>query len=231
MTLVLLPGMDGTGMLFEPFVARLGSGFQVQVVRYPTTEPLGYPELEAIARAELPRDGPFVILGESFSGPIAVSLAASCSSRLKGLVLCSSFVRNPRPFFFGFSFFAGAFLIRIIPTAVLSAFLLSPYGTGELRRAFSQAIAQVSSAALRARLQAVKTADVSEKLSSLSVPVLFLRASHDRIVPRSASELVKQLNPRTRVVQIEGPHLLLQSVPAGAAQVVDAFMTDVVNAL
>ena len=68
MTLVLLPGMDGTGILVEPFVAALGSQFSVTIVRYPITEALGYAELEAVARAALPTDGPFVILGESFSG-------------------------------------------------------------------------------------------------------------------------------------------------------------------
>ncbi len=99
-TLLLLPGMDGTGDLFEPFAAALGSEFTVKVVRYPASEPLGYVELEAFARdRSFPAEGPFVILGESFSGPIAISLAASCSSRLKAVILCCSFVRNPRPLF------------------------------------------------------------------------------------------------------------------------------------
>jgi pimeloyl-[acyl-carrier protein] methyl ester esterase len=83
MTLVLLPGMDGTGQLFAPFVVALGHEFNVKVVRYPTTEPMGYAELEALARAALPEEGPFVILGESFSGPVAVSVGVrsrpSCS--------------------------------------------------------------------------------------------------------------------------------------------------------
>ena len=51
--LVLLPGMDGTGELFAPFVAALKREFKVVVVRYPTNEPLGYAELEAIARGKL----------------------------------------------------------------------------------------------------------------------------------------------------------------------------------
>src|SRR5438105_3993436 len=91
--------MDGTGELFAPFVAALGREFNVKVVAYPTAAPLGYDELESVARAALPAEGPYVILGESFSGPIAISLAASGSPGLKGLVLCCSFVSNPRPAF------------------------------------------------------------------------------------------------------------------------------------
>ncbi len=98
-TLVLLPGMDGTGELFAPLVAALNSGFKTVVVRYPPNEVLSYAELESIARASLPTNEPFFILGESFSGPIAVSIAASAPPGLKGLILCASFVRNPQPLF------------------------------------------------------------------------------------------------------------------------------------
>ncbi len=41
-TLVLLPGMDGTGCLFADFVSALGSEFETILVRYPSDEPLGY---------------------------------------------------------------------------------------------------------------------------------------------------------------------------------------------
>jgi pimeloyl-[acyl-carrier protein] methyl ester esterase len=83
-TLVLLPGMEGTGSLFGPFIAALEDEFNVKVVSYPTTESLGYMELESIARAALPSEGPFTIHGDSISDPIAVSLAASSPSRLTG---------------------------------------------------------------------------------------------------------------------------------------------------
>ena len=65
--LVLLPGMDGTGELFAPFIAALGSQFPVTIVRYPETQALDYAGLEAVARALLPVGSPFVLLGESFS--------------------------------------------------------------------------------------------------------------------------------------------------------------------
>ena len=79
-TLLLLPGMDGTGDLFDAFVAALPATLDVVTVRYPAREPLGYAELQALARAAMPEKGPFVILGESFSGPIAISLAAASTS-------------------------------------------------------------------------------------------------------------------------------------------------------
>ncbi|WP_228488314.1 hypothetical protein [Caenimonas koreensis] len=47
-TLVLLPGMDGTGDLFAPFIAAWKG--PVHVVRYPTDTALNYQELTAFAR-------------------------------------------------------------------------------------------------------------------------------------------------------------------------------------
>lgn len=230
-TLVLLPGMDGTGTLFEAFVAALGSEFNVKVVSYPTTEPLGYPELESIARTALPSEGPFVILGESFSGPIAVSLAASCSPQLKGLVLCCTFVRNPRPVFSVLKPFIGVLPVAFVPVHFLFHLLLGRSSTAALRTALTQALARVSPSALRARLQGVLSVDVSAKLAEVDVPVLYLRASQDRLVPQTASKLVSQLCPRTEVVQLEAPHFLLQAVPSEAARIVAAFVREVENAL
>jgi pimeloyl-ACP methyl ester carboxylesterase len=222
-TLVLLPGMDGTGDLFAPFVAALGPDQSVVVVRYPTDEALGYAELEAIARAALPVDRPFVLLGESFSGPIAISLAASQPSLLMGLVLCCSFARSPQPVLSPFRALVGTLPLAAVPAVLLEALLLSRFGTSALRSAFRAAVAKVSAVAMRARVRAVLTVDVSAKLASVAAPVLYLRAARDRVVPASASHLIVRLKPDTRVVELEAPHFLLQAVPSAAALEIKAF--------
>src|SRR6185369_2945536 len=93
--LVLLPGMDGTGILFEPLLEILPPELEAQVVSYPTHKPCGYEELAGLVAAALPKDGPFIILGESFSGPLAIMAAHAQPPGLKGIVLCASFARSP----------------------------------------------------------------------------------------------------------------------------------------
>jgi len=229
-TLVLLPGMDGTGNLFGPFIAALKGEFDVKVVRYPTGQALNYSELESIARAALPVDGPFVLLGESFSGPIAISLAAQRPSQLKGLLLCCTFVRNPRPIFSGLHFLVDVLPVSA-PVGLLSRLLLGRFSTPALRAALGEALAQVSPVALRARIKSVLSIDVSEQLRAGTVPTIYLCANFDRVVPAAASQLVTQLNPNVRVVQFEAPHFLLQAAPAKAARVVGDFMRDVQRTL
>lgn len=223
--------MDGTGQLFAPFLAALGGEFNVKIVRYPTTEPLGYAELESVARAALPTDGPFVLLGESFSGPIAISLAASGLPQIKGLVLCCTFVRNPRPLFAGLRPFVRVLPVAAAPIGLLSRVLLGRFSTTALRSAFAEALAQVSLAVLRARLRSVLSIDVSTQLCATTVPTLYMRATRDRIVPLSTPRRILRLKPSTRIVEVEAPHFLLQAAPAEAARVIEEFMREVQRAL
>lgn len=223
LTLVLLPGMDGTGMLFEPLVATLGQRVTTRVVSYPTDRDLGYEELEKIARDALPEEGPFILLGESFSGPVAVSLAAVAGPGLKGLILCCSFVRSPRR--------VGAWLKKrllfpppsFLPQAAIDYFLLGRFRNPALSASIRSAISRVSPHVLRRRLKAVLEVDVADKLKSTEVPILYLRATRDRLVPPPASVLVKRLAPQTDVVEIEAPHCLLQAVPGEAAGAIMRF--------
>lgn len=228
-TLVVLPGMDGTGLLLDAFVSALGSGFSVKIIRYPANEPLTYPALEALARAALPEQGPFFILGESFSGPIAVSLASARPPNLEGLILCCSFVRTPRPALSWLKPFVRVMPLKGAPMAALSYFLLGGTSSNPLRSMFSEALARVSPGVLRARLRAVLAVDVSAKLAALDLPILYLRATRDRVVPRGASELVSRLHPRTRMAEIDAPHFLLQTEPAEAARAVKNFVNEVMN--
>jgi pimeloyl-[acyl-carrier protein] methyl ester esterase len=116
-TVILLPGMDGTGELFAPFLAAAKGDFKTVVVKYPTTKPLAYAELTSLVESQLPTGEPFVLLAESFSGPIAVSVARRKPNGLTGLVLCAAFVRNPRPSLSYFIPLLGLISLRTIPLA------------------------------------------------------------------------------------------------------------------
>src|SRR5581483_8651961 len=96
-TIVLLPGMDGTGLLFQPWIAAKPDGFDVQVIDYPVDAELGYEDLWPLVRARLPQNRPYFLLAESFSGPLGVMLAAEAPPGLRGLMLCCTFAKNPRP--------------------------------------------------------------------------------------------------------------------------------------
>lgn len=66
--LVLLPGMDGTGELFQPFLSCLPVSERTLIIRYPSATEMSYDELEAYVLDHLPNQ-PFTLIAESFLGP------------------------------------------------------------------------------------------------------------------------------------------------------------------
>ena len=223
-TLVLLPGLDGTGLLFADFVAALKPNVRAIVASYPTDVPLRYDELEPIARSFLPQDEPFFLLAESFSGPIAIAIAASSPPGLLGLVLCCSFARNPMPALGPFRFALGAIPVAAVPMALVCFFGLGRFATRATRPALAQSRARVAPAVLRARARAALSINLVSLLSQIKLPVLYLRASEDRIVSGASCEVVSSLLPQTVVVQFPAPHFLLQVLPKPVASTVTDFM-------
>ena len=224
-SLVVLPGLDGTGQLFEDFVSALGKDIEVIVVSYPPDKLLDYAELETVARSCLPADKPFFILGESFSGPIAVSIAASSPRGLQGVILCCSFARNPHPELAWLRPFIRLVPIAFIPLSLLAYFLLGRFANERLRTRLGRILATVSSSVLRHRARTALSIDKTGALSRIMVPMLYLRASDDRVIPKSASQLILSLKPDTRVVEFQAPHFLLQTFPSETASVVKAFVS------
>lgn len=224
LTLVLLPGMDGTGDLFDPVISALGSNLKTIIIRYPFTLPLNYSELETFVREALPKNEPFIVLGESFSGPIAISIAASPPSGLFALILCCSFARNPQPILRLMTPFLPFLPIKYIPTKLLSYFLLGKFATPLLCSLLSTSLSKVTHSTLITRMRSVLKINVTNKLSKISIPVLYLCAAQDRTVPKSASKLIAKLLPQTQITLLNAPHFLLQTNPKEAASVINSFI-------
>jgi pimeloyl-ACP methyl ester carboxylesterase len=223
---VLLPGMDGTGDLFSPLIDALGLDVAATVVRYPD-EPLDYTAHEDFARSALPTDRPFILVGESFSGPIAISIAARAPHDLRGYVLCSSFATCPQPILKLLRPLLGLLPPQRVPSALAAHFLMGRFATPELRQMHALALQRVSPSTLVARLKAIADVDVRHMLDRVRVPGIYLRATEDRLVPGSAAAAVSSLGSKVRVVDIEAPHFLLQANPTAAASAIREFMREV----
>ena len=222
--LVVLPGFDGTATLLSAFSDAVDCAFDsVTILSYPTAQVLGYAELESLARAALPRGTRFVLLGESFSGPIALSIAATPPAGLVGLVLSTSFARSPIPLLSPLASFARFAPVRALPFPLLSWWLLGRWSTPQLESALRDALLSVTPSVLRARAITALRANVSSCLRAISVPTLYLRATQDRLLSRSsAAHILSAVAPAT-CVEITGPHLLLQAAPHACALAVGKF--------
>ncbi|MFZ6756081.1 alpha/beta fold hydrolase [Undibacterium sp. Ji50W] len=205
-----MPGLDGTGTLYAPLHQALDGRCRLIVVTYPVDQALDYAALETVARTYLPEDEDYMLLGESFSGPIGISIAASQPPGLRALILCASFARNPRPSLAGFRHLLPCLPVRMAPLAVVSHLLLGKFSTAEWRQLLTSALASVSTDVLKARMRSVLLADVRGELSDIKVPVLYLRATQDRLVPASAHKDIQKCLPSKELYEFDAPHFLLQ---------------------
>jgi len=176
---VLLPGLDGTGKLFAEFVQHLRPNVDPVIISYPKDQPLGYDELEALVLAALPQDRPFVLLGESFSGPIAIRIGARSPAGLVAVILCGTFAKNPFPWL-GWARPLAAYLpLKSLPRWVRAPLM---WGSASPQRAPAQmerAIAGVSPAVIRHRIAALLSVDESAALGAIhtsGLPTLISRA-------------------------------------------------------
>ncbi len=228
LTLVLLPGLDGTGLLFTPLVAALPTSLRPIVLPYPVDRVMSYEELATAIEPQLPSDQPFVLLGESFGGPLAIMLAARRPAGLVGLVLCASFATSPRP--------ALGPLLR--PLANPWVFRLYPYykraGLRFSRRpaqgswaAAAEAVEQVRPEVIASRVRTVLSVDVREALRECPVPILYLQGAHDRVVTAANLRRILAVQPAVSVVTIETTHQILQRQPAECATAISRFVNEV----
>jgi len=223
--IVLLPGMDGTDAFFRPFVAQRPPTVDVQTVEY---EHLDAPSYEALCEhvaAALPDDDLF-LLGWSFSGPLALKLAARGLKRLRGVILVTSFVWRPVRYLPPWcKVFARPSLFTLYPMASMGQALLHGYSTPELRALQSEAFSKTTPTSLAARVRMLLGVDARQELRSCPVPILYLRAQQDRVIHRRHGQMIVAEAPRATLVDVPGPHLCLATHPADAWMAIEPFLT------
>jgi pimeloyl-[acyl-carrier protein] methyl ester esterase len=224
-SLVLLPGLDGTGELFGDFIAALPADFETIVGRYAPDEFLDYDELLKLVQKILPARR-FVVVAESFSTPLAVMLAATSPKSLAAVVLCAGFVVSP----LGKRSAVAKALARPAvfrlppPESVLKRFLLSPQASLVKTQKLKDAIRSVSPDVLARRAQMVLSCDARSELARLKVPLLYIQGSRDAVVGKKSFLEIRKAKPDAELGVIDAPHLILQSEPQAAAKMIMRFV-------
>ena len=206
--IVLLPGLDGTGDLFARVAPLLANDFRVKIVRYPHDPNLGYAGYIELVRNEI-ADRQVILLGELFSGPVAIRVARQLGGQIKSTVLVATFVSNPWP----------GWLIRLAervdprktPTKIRDAILMGPYGDAELIAMVDEISRTLPRAVRSARLRAVADVDVRQDFSELQCPILVLHGRDDWLVRKGPMQKAVGEKGGARMIVIPGAHMLLQT--------------------
>lgn len=223
-TLCLLPGLDGTGRLYRNLARRLDADFEVRALAYDSRRFDGYSPLADALAPQLPRGRDFVLIAESFAGPLAVELAGRRPQGLRALVLAASFVSSPLP---ASHLLAGVLerLPATLPPGLLLERLLAGRGAGgELRAELQSVLRTIPMEVLRRRALAALRSDAGKTLASLEVPVLYLQGTQDRLIGPRAGNQVVQLARDAELRRIAGPHFLFQVSADAAVAAIAGFL-------
>jgi pimeloyl-ACP methyl ester carboxylesterase len=217
--LIYLPGLHGTAGLFKPLLKLLPG----KVFELPKEGPQDYATLGAwLSRQSFPPS--YLLIAESFGGPLALAHASRRPKGLKGLALLGSFANMGMPL--------AKILAGFMPPLPLSSrffrrFSQNALYSGEAGEAeldfFQRETSGTSPWIYRARMQSVMRGDVRPLLPKIKVPVLSVRASRDRMVPGRAEEGLQGI-PRLSQVVLDAPHVIAQTRPGPLALALKAFM-------
>jgi pimeloyl-ACP methyl ester carboxylesterase len=227
--LVFLPGLDGTGLSYGPLGEAMPEGVRVTVVRYPTDQKLTYRELVQCAYEQLPRNKPLVLVAESFSGPITISLASSFPAHIKGIVFCATFMKFGRPFLLGpteyvpFAFF----LSRRMPGFLLYFLVGGKPFSDKLIPLFRRIEKLINPKVIAHRIRMLKNIDATADARTLSLPCCYIQGAQDRIVPAQCIVPFKKYLPGLIVKSVDGPHGILQAQSEKCAHIIMEFVKSI----
>ena len=226
--LVLLPGLDGTGALFGNFIQQFPDTLAITVIDYPMDRHIAFEQLEDYVIPLLPVGRPLIILGESFSGPVALSLAARGDLDVAGVILVATFAKYPASLLKSFSnFMPLSLLFRLpIPDFIIRHYCFGKWGNKTLHKQLRDSVRANKPGVLSKRAREGASVDVTALLAKVNVPCLYVAASDDNMVPTAAIEYLKEHLAQLQVITIEGKHFILQCQPEKCFEAVKLFMED-----
>jgi pimeloyl-[acyl-carrier protein] methyl ester esterase len=226
-SLILMPGLDGTGLSFEPFLKFIPDDVNVTVVRYPADKLLSFEETVEYAATQVAPGPPRIVIAESFSGPVAVQMIASGRIRAKALVLCATFAKSPHPVIWPvIRFLRLPLLIRPEMPALFFKIIMGDNKLiASLRPLWKKVHADVPARVMDHRLGLINRVDVTKSLKKLSLPCLYLQATDDRVVSSSCLVDFERHIPHLVIKRIKAPHFILQARPRACLEAIEQFMS------
>jgi pimeloyl-ACP methyl ester carboxylesterase len=209
-SIVLVPGMDGTGRLFYRQTPLLAKSFRVATYALrddaPAMETLVADLADVIDAVSPTRRA--IVVGESFGGALSLSLALTHPERVDALVILNSFPH-----------FAPQYRLRL----AIHGLGILPWGAMPIVRRLTASrlhsrhthrdeiarFLELTRASTKAgyvgRLKILRSYDVRDRLHELRCPTLFLAAEQDHLVPSlEQARLMASRIPRAVVRVLHG---------------------------
>jgi len=207
--------MDGTGNLFSPLISEL-SDFDCEVITLPMAGPQDYQTITEVVKGKLPQEE-FILVAESFSGPIGIALAKECIENLKGVIFVASFLSPPHRILLGFARVLPIKLLSSLPLAAIfhRVLFLGSSAKKELMELFQHTVLSLPSSIIKARISSMHS--LVATYDDIGLPVGYIQATSDRLVHSNKVDDFRNTFKNVIIKTINGPHFILQANPVEGA--------------
>lgn len=220
MKIILLPGVDGTGVLFEPFVETFKADVPVEVI--PLTKDSDQSILNQVSIIEdAVGDEEIILIVESYSGLLAYELAKRNKIRIKQIFFFGCFLQPPS-FIGKIGRFLPVRLLNIIPDKVIAHILFNRWSSPELISLFRKAIDAGDFSNLKKRIRIIGTYHKPGQV--IDVPCVYVQATMDNLVSAYNVKAFEDLCSDLQVEVVEATHMLLQTQPQEMSQLIHKYL-------
>jgi len=222
--LLLLPGLPGTGVLFDRLKGELDDYFDIDALSYPGDLPLGYDGLINYVTSRIQKGKPYFLLGESFSGPLSVMAAARSDENLLGIILAATFVTNPMPrWIYRLKRFVDTPILNLRPRRFTNARLMGMKCDAKTRAWIHNSIPRIKREVLASRILSVLEVNVREELKACQVPLLYIAGAKDWLIGKKCIETIWLCRPDVEIKVVDGVHMILQTNAHDSAEAIIEF--------
>jgi pimeloyl-ACP methyl ester carboxylesterase len=232
---VLVPGLDGTGLLFYRQVECLAARYRVTTFRLRDDADAMDTLVSDLRHVVEQFAAPVILIGESFGGALSLRFALDNPHLVERLVIVNSF-----PYFAPQARLRlGYHLLRAIPWGMmrivrqLTAFRMhSPHTHRDELRKFHELMRETTRRGYLSRLSILKTYDIRPRLRELAMPTLFLASDCDHLVPAvEQARLMASLVPHGSVRVLEGHgHVCLIAPGLDLSEILNVWAKDASSA-
>ncbi|NVJ65246.1 MAG: alpha/beta hydrolase [Gammaproteobacteria bacterium] len=220
-TLILMPGMDGSGFLYQPLSQLLTKqGLDNHI------EPLN-PHTDKYAYMDYLEDKyqghKLALVAESYAGHIATQLAIRGNLQIEKLVIMASFLENPTKLTELEKYFSMSIIQSPpLPEKALAHALFGKTSETELLALFKQAMQDVSSEQLSQRISDMRSLELP--IEKVHQSTLYIQASDDWLVPARNLTSYQKVFTNLTIEKVKATHLVAQGRAKKCCELIQQFL-------
>jgi pimeloyl-ACP methyl ester carboxylesterase len=186
---LLIPGLDGTGLLYYRQIAALSRRHRVVAWRFKTAGEFDLPDLmrELGSGTEGEDPGSILVVGESFGGVLAMHYVLDYPQRVRRLILVNTFPYYPRRIRIRLGRLLAPLLrfdlSRKIKDLIVDRVLIGEGIQQSDLTQYHEIIREVDLREYCRRLRLVQQIDLRPRLHEIAAPTVILAAGRDKLVP------------------------------------------------